>query len=225
MKILITGGNTLVPIDKVRGITNIFHGRTAVNIANEAARLGHQVTLLNNGAMQSKLDVNAINNIKFVQYKTYDDLYSGMEREIRSVKYNVVIHSAAVSDYKVNRVLEPGMLDMPRPSVPMGGKISSSYDMLYLELVPTEKIIDKIRHPWGFNGKLVKFKLQVDMGDDQLIEIAKQSRIASSADIIVANCLEWAKERAFIITEHDCIEVTRRELATILIKRLAGGLK
>jgi phosphopantothenate-cysteine ligase/phosphopantothenoylcysteine decarboxylase/phosphopantothenate--cysteine ligase len=46
MNLLVTAGNTLVPIDKVRGITNIFTGRTGASIALEAHRRGHGVTLL-----------------------------------------------------------------------------------------------------------------------------------------------------------------------------------
>jgi len=228
MKILITGGNTLVPIDKVRGITNIFRGRTAANIANSAAygdendHEKHDVTVLGNSQMQHWLNTEW-KNLRLSVYKTYDELYSCMKEEITTGKYDAIIHSAAVSDYQVNRVLEPSMLDLPRPSLPMGGKISSNYDVLYLELVPTEKIIDKIRKPWGFKGVLVKFKLQVDTSDEKLIEIAKKSRETSEADIIVANCLEWAKERAFIITEHDCVEVERKELAPCLLNYVLGA--
>ena len=46
MKLLVTAGNTLVPIDSVRGITNVFTGRTGAGIALHAYRRGHHVTLL-----------------------------------------------------------------------------------------------------------------------------------------------------------------------------------
>jgi phosphopantothenoylcysteine synthetase/decarboxylase len=148
VKILITGGNTFVPIDKVRGITNIFKGNTAVAIANEALRQGHHVTLLGNKEMGRIRHVPGIikppggvserdnpeSKLVFETYRTYDDLYDAMQRLITEGSFDTVVHSAAVSDYKVNRVLEPAMLDLSPSSVPMGGKISSSYDRLYLEM-------------------------------------------------------------------------------------------
>jgi len=32
MRVLVTGGNTVVPIDRVRCISNVFRGRTGANI-------------------------------------------------------------------------------------------------------------------------------------------------------------------------------------------------
>jgi phosphopantothenate-cysteine ligase/phosphopantothenoylcysteine decarboxylase/phosphopantothenate--cysteine ligase len=45
MNILVTAGNTLVLIDKVRAITNIFTGRTGAGIALHFHRENHAVTL------------------------------------------------------------------------------------------------------------------------------------------------------------------------------------
>src|SRR6476646_6451465 len=44
MNLLVTAGNTLVPIDAVRCITNIFTGRTGASIARHAHERGHSVT-------------------------------------------------------------------------------------------------------------------------------------------------------------------------------------
>ena len=46
MNLLVTAGNTQTPIDRVRCITNIFTGRTGAQVALEAHRRGHAVTLL-----------------------------------------------------------------------------------------------------------------------------------------------------------------------------------
>jgi phosphopantothenoylcysteine synthetase/decarboxylase len=46
MRVLVTGGNTVVPIDQVRCISNVFRGRTGANLALEACRRGHDVHLL-----------------------------------------------------------------------------------------------------------------------------------------------------------------------------------
>ena len=46
MNLLVTAGNTLAPIDRVRGLTNIFTGRTGAAVALHAHGRGHRVVLL-----------------------------------------------------------------------------------------------------------------------------------------------------------------------------------
>jgi phosphopantothenoylcysteine synthetase/decarboxylase len=244
MRILVTGGNTYVPIDKVRGITNIFKGKTACDITFEALGRGHNVTLLGNpGFMKERVRYVPANGteLKFVPYKTYNELYNGMRDVIVSMWPDVVVHSAAVSDYEVASIYPTPEHDwvgrkcrrcgveltprtdfshcIPEP-LSKSGKISSSHKRLTMDLVPTEKIVDKIRDPWAFGGLLVKFKLQVDMSDEELLVIAEKSRLNSGADIMVANCLEWAKERAYILAGRAAINVDRRNLAAALMEAI-----
>jgi len=216
MKILITGGNTSIPIDKVRTISNVFKGRTAADICCYMSR-DNECTLIGNPGMQdmihypSKID-------DFIEYRTYDELYDAMKNEIQGTKYDqkydCIIHSAAVSDYYVS-----GVLDENYQKLDNSKKVSSSHNKMYLELSPTKKIIDEIRG-WGFDGILVKFKLQVGISDEELIKIAQKSRRDSNADIIVANCLEWSKEKAFIISKGSIRSVKRHSLPQYLIKEI-----
>ena len=46
MNLLVTAGNTLAPIDRVRGLTNVFTGRTGAAVALHAHGRGHHVVLL-----------------------------------------------------------------------------------------------------------------------------------------------------------------------------------
>lgn len=211
MKILITGGNTSVFIDKVRVISNVFKGKTAMNIAQYAWSAGDTVTVIGNSGMDGSY---FLGNSRFLEYKTFDELESLMKYEIQNGNYDCVIHSAAVSDYKVSAVLDENLqvLDSSK-------KVGSDHSKMYLELTPTKKLIDEIR-PWGFKGKLVKFKLQVGISDEELLTIAKKSREHSDADIIVANCLEWSRERAYIVTADEVIHVNRNELASKLLEKL-----
>jgi len=154
-------------------------------------------------------------------YRTYDDLLELMESYYLHLQPpDIIIHSAAVSDYSVEQTfyMKDDVL------VPVSGsdkKISSEHKELYLKLVPTEKIVDLIRPAWGFTGQLVKFKLQVGISDEELIEIARRSREHSDADIVVANCLEWSRDRAYIIgRDNEPQNVTRSELPEKLYERL-----
>jgi len=222
MRILITAGSTEVPIDTVRSITNIFKGKTGAQIANHFGCHDHEVTLLTSGQPIGMDDSGAefLPLAKWLKFKTFDELAELMEQEIRGGNYDVVIHSAAVSDYNVAKVFTD---DCDDPVGEGGGKIASTYDRLYLELTPTPKLVDKIRDQWSFKGKLVKFKLQVGISDEKLIEIALKSMTDSGADFIVANCFEWYREYAYIIdTDGNLARVARPNLPAELLWRLVG---
>ncbi len=216
MKILVTAGGTFTPIDQVRGITNVFNGRTGVEIARHFAENDNDVLILIKKKSPYMEYLNRYippGNCR--EFSTYDDLYSLMEEEITEDEYDVVIHSAAVSDYKVDGVYSNEgsrnyIHNAYLEKLPDVGKYKSNYEELFLRLIKTEKIIDKIRKDWGFKGVLVKFKLEVGIDDDEeLISIARESRVKSGADIIVANCLEWAKEKAYVISKESVTGIQR----------------
>jgi phosphopantothenoylcysteine synthetase/decarboxylase len=236
LKILVTTGNTQTPIDDVRCITNIFTGRTGTRIALEANRRGHNITLLASHPnvvqeLQSDITPRA-GTWNCLPYRTFDELHNLMSKELREEQYDVVIHSAAVSDYALAgtyAVASASQYDTnakgwPRAAAFMevtGGKIKSSYGELWLRLVPTIKLADQVRAPWGFDGMFVKFKLEVGVSHEQLQEIAERSRDQSDADLIVANTLEGKNSFALIgDRQGEFIQVQREELASKLINKL-----
>lgn len=238
MNILITSGSTITMIDKVRGITNIFRGRTGFDIAKEAAYREHSVTLIANPIANEWRELSDWSDDEFeliniVTYKTFDDLERLMRQELgrKKHKYDVCIHSAAVSDYKVNGVfknsaavltyISMGISDIANPQ----GKIGSKVDELWLRLTPTTKLVDHIRE-WGLgDGKLVKFKLEVNVSPEELFNRASKSREESNADLIVANRLDdfsdlVAPSMQIIDRENNVIQVSREKLPGKLLDML-----
>jgi phosphopantothenoylcysteine synthetase/decarboxylase len=221
-KVLVTAGSTMSMIDDVRGVTNVFRGRTGAHIAAHFAEKGNAVTLLTSNAAIVPQNLG----IRVLRFRTYDDLHTLMGKEIRGKKYDLVIHSAAVSDYQVSEILglpddaDGGIGDGVWYAIGKGGKISSSrYGKISIVMSRTEKIVDLIRDPWGFHGTLVKFKLQVGISDEELFSIARESRVASSADLIVANTLEMSWAYAYIIGESGTAQKSsRRTLPTRLLE-------
>ncbi len=217
MNLLITAGNTLAPIDRVRGLTNIFTGRTGAAVALHAYGRGHRVVLLTSRPEAvSALYPDAANfgeRWTLLRYNTFDDLSRLMEKHIRSGGVDAVIHSAAVSDYLAAGVYAPaegtrffpedgawaGPTDeQPRLASRDAEKVKSDEPELWLRLVRAPKLIDRIRTDWTFRGLLVKFKLEVGLDDIQLLQIAERSRVHSGADLMVANTLEGAAAHAFL---------------------------
>ena len=225
MKILVTAGSTFSPIDKVRGITNIFGGRTGTEIAHYFSWQDNDVTLitsnrdLTNSIRYMHL-ANPDTNFRLVDFHTFNELKAVMEQEIVDGGYDVIIHSAAVSDYRVEEICVQDKFGRLVP-INSSTKVSSRHQELYLKMVQTEKLIDNIRFPWGFSGKLVKFKLEVGIFDENLLVIAGKSRYDSRADLMVANCLEWSREYAYVIDSDDqAVKVSRDELPKELLRRL-----
>ena len=183
--ILITAGPVWVPLDRVRVITNIFSGELGVTVAKVFAKEGVKVTLcLGPGRVNPPEDNK---NIKIIRFRYYQEILDLVKKEVSSQKYDIMIHSAAISDYE--------------PLEVQGGKIKSGQKQLTLDLKPTLKIVDLIKDldPAIF---LVKFKLEVGVTKDELIKIAYQSMLDSKADLIVANEFSEAtsaKHKAYII--------------------------
>jgi phosphopantothenoylcysteine synthetase/decarboxylase len=238
MRVLVTAGNTLVPIDRVRCITNIFTGRTGTRIALGFYGHGHSVHLLTShpqvvAEMQGEA-APAAERWTAASYRTFDELHRQMESTVRTGGVDVIIHSAAVSDYRAAGIFAPapgsrfdaasgrwegveaGQASLVDRSA---GKVKSDEAELWLRLVRTPKLIDLIRKDWGFEGILVKFKLEVGVDDVRLLEIAERSRRQSGADLIVANTLDGAASWAFLGPfDGEYQRVSRRELGNRLIE-------
>jgi phosphopantothenoylcysteine synthetase/decarboxylase len=216
MKILVTAGNTAVPIDQVRQITNVFTGRTGAAIALHAHARGHDVTLLTSHSdAVEEPPPEKDPRWRLLPYRTFDDLMTAMETAVRKEPPDVLIHSAAVADFVVAGVYAPApgtravqsTADLlwesvgdtpPRLLDVAAGKVKSDTPEVWLRLTRAPKIIDRLRAAWGYEGILVKFKLEVGISESRLLEIAEASRRHSEADLMVANTLETAREWAYI---------------------------
>jgi len=234
MRVLVTGGNTVVPIDKVRCISNMFRGRTGANIALEACRRGHHVHFLASDPNILKPEITSAlppECWKLERYRTFDDLHEAMQRVIEKDTVDVVIHSAAVSDYRVEGIFAPdrdthfclesltweGREGMPTRMVDRyAGKIKSNEPELWLRMVQNPKLIDLIRPSWHFSGILVKFKLEVGVDEQELLEIAERSREHSAADLVVANTLLGLTFIGPVNGRYERMK-SRRELASKLL--------
>jgi len=218
-KVLITAGATMSMIDQVRGVTNIFRGQTGTKITKYLHYRGYNVTLLTSNARLAGQRKKARWRVR--KYRTFNELLHLMQEEICSGTYDAVIHSAAVSDYEVADVWVKD-IDGRLVMIDNSKKISSEHEELFFRSVKTEKIVDLIRAPWDFKGYLVKFKLQVGITDDELLKIAEASRTHSDADMIVANCLEWSRKSAFVMTGENVVRYSRKNLPAAITDRMEG---
>jgi phosphopantothenoylcysteine synthetase/decarboxylase len=235
MNVVVTAGSTQVPIDRVRCISNVFTGRTGARIARAAHDCGHAVTLLASHAETAagEQPPDPAGRWHVVPYRTFDELHERLGAAVRAGP-DAVIHSAAVSDYRAGGVYAPAPGTRFEPeaarweaeggAVPQladvaAGKVKSDAPELWLRLVRAPKLIDLCRAEWGFRGVLVKFKLEVGVGEDQLLDVAERSRQHSAADLMVANTLEGAGLWAYLgPLDGGFRRVRRDELAGLLVE-------
>ncbi len=142
MKVLITCGPTWVPIDGIRVISNCSTGEMGHALAKAFLKGNAQVTLVE-GPVAGSFDTKGIRVIK---YHFFDELKKILHTQARQ-GYGIIVHAAAVSDFKVKK--------------PFKGKVDSSKP-LSLDLVPTEKLITQIKR-WAPRSVLVGFKLEPNM--------------------------------------------------------------
>jgi phosphopantothenoylcysteine synthetase/decarboxylase len=188
-KILITGGPTWVALDDVRIISNRSTGQLAQSFARTLTKAKAKVTLLEGPVVEPLRE----KGITVKRFCFYDELAELLRTELKR-QYDIVIHAAAVSDYK--------------PIKKIKGKISSKLKRLELTLAPTKKLINTIKDiaPKTF---LVGFKLlpRIKNGHDvhklftrsqcDLVVINETSEKHYSAIIVDAeeNILAKAKNR------------------------------
>jgi len=207
VKILVTAGPTWVRIDKVRVLTNIFSGRSGFLIAKALKDRGFPTTLLLGPGRFEPKD----KDLKIIRFKYFEELRELVKKELKDRAYKVVIHSAAVSDYRPLKVYR--------------SKISSLKRELLIRLKPTPKIIREIRvlRPDIY---LIQFKLEVGKPREELIEIAYHSLLKNKSDIVVANDLEDMRGlsyKAYLIDKNKNVEVirSRKELVQRLSRIVA----
>ena len=181
-RILITAGPTWSPIDSVRVISNIATGETGIILAKELQKLGAKVTLL-----LGPLGACCLNKkIRLIRFKFFDELRRAMNKELKNNKYDIVIHSAAVSDYRLK--------------VSFKQKVKSGRRDWRLNLVPTPKIIDALKK--SRRGLfLVGFKFEPGASRKILINKARSLISRAKLDLAVANTIYNNRYQAYIIRQ------------------------
>ncbi len=126
MKILVTSGATREPLDDVRFLSNVSTGATGAALADALAAHGHAVTLLRGTGATGPKAVREV-----ITFSSTADLEAQLKLRLRTVRFDAVIHCAAVADYKPARVTR--------------GKMSSYAPTLTLRLVPTPKLLPQLK--------------------------------------------------------------------------------
>jgi phosphopantothenoylcysteine decarboxylase / phosphopantothenate---cysteine ligase len=198
--ILVTSGGTMEYIDPIRVITNLSSGKMGNAIIRESLELGAHVTHIVGNS--SALYPSNSSNLETIKVNTSDEMYTKVISEISSKKFHIVIFAAAVTDFK--------LLQTYKKKIPS----QTSYP-IYLELVPTKKIIDEIKSI-DKNIFLVGFKAYFDVSNTYLINKAKKKLKESNADIVVANDVGRIKTK--IGSDYNEVFIVRQKEPVVHLK-------
>lgn len=200
---LITCGPTWVALDAMRVISNQATGELGFILAKEFRKAGCKVTLLAGPTIQP-MHLTSIETKRFHFFHELDHL---IKKELKS-RFDIFVHCAAVSDYRLKRSFR--------------SKISSELEKLKLHLVPTAKIINRIKRlsPDTF---LVGFKLESFLNKDNLRKKVAKLFINARCDLVVANVLK-PHYQGYIVDQNLKI-LARANSRLELAKRLIHSLK
>jgi len=142
MKILVTAGATREPLDEVRFISNVSSGKTGAALADAFVALGNEVTLLRGLGSAKPQQVTDCE-----KFSSCADLLAQLQRRLGSGKYDAVVMTAAVADY--------------RPDTAQAGKIRSDADELVVRLVRNPKILPQLKSMAPRPLRVIGFKFTV----------------------------------------------------------------
>lgn len=229
MKLLITSGGTSEAIDQVRAITNHASGNLGKIIAEQALRIGHEVTLV---TTKQAVKPEPQKNLTIIEITNVESLQSTLEPLVKT--HHVLIHSMAVSDYtpvymtgldEVQATEDiASLLDKKNSE----SKISSKDDYQVLFLKKTPKVISYVKQ-WNPTIQLIGFKLLVDVSKEELFAVARQSIERNGADYILANDLTDIKGNqhiAYLVDKTSEVQAqTKEEIAQLILETLEKGEK
>ena len=164
-KVLITAGPTYEPIDPVRFIGNHSSGKMGYHLAMQAAENGAEVVLI-----MGPSNLKAIHSsILQINVKTAQEMQSKVQKYFKSS--DIAIFSAAVSDYKTNKVERQ--------------KVKKSAESWDITLQKTNDILLEVSQKKKKNQILVGFALETENEMENAIAKLQQKNL----DLIVLNSL------------------------------------
>ncbi len=203
-KVLITCGPTWVPIDDVRVISNQSTGELGHLLAEAFHRARAQVTILDGPCTHT----SSLKGINIIKFHFFYELKKALFKELKK-NYDIVIHSAAVSDY-----------ELPKS---YNSKIKSNKKVFKLTLSPTIKLIEQIKK---ISPKtcLIGFKLESAFKNQkELFKKIDGLLNKSKCDLVVANTTGLFGYKGYLIDQKRRILTkvkSKKELARELIKQL-----
>jgi len=201
--VVVTSGATKEPIDPVRVLTNRASGRTGRAVARACYARGATVTLVHDGPDVPYAEVR--------RAETTEEMILAVESAAATA--DALVSAAAISDYTMDAV---------------GEKIRSGQQDVSLKLLPTPKLLDRIREAYPALT-MVGFKVETSGVDDQMVDAAREIVERVGLAFVVANdaSVMGADETRTLFVRPDSVEAfsgSKADLGLRVADELAGEL-
>lgn len=194
-KILITASRTEESVDPIRYFSNTSTGKMGFCLAQEAVKLGAQVTIITGPTNENEPE-----GVNIIKIKTAMEMYEEVLKIYN--KFEIIIGAAAVADF--------------RPKHIFNNKIKKNKtNRLYIKLVKNPDIIQHIGHNKLKNQIVVGFCAE---NSKNLIQKAKEKLKKKNLDFIIANELKYFGSnlnKIYIINKQSIKELPEMEKSKI----------
>ena len=204
-RVLITAGATLEMIDPVRAMTNLSSGKMGYAIAQAAADMGAEVTLVSGAT-----SLTAPKNVKNISASSADAMYLAVMANV--AKQDIFISVAAVADYS--------------PAKPNVQKIKKQATSLSIELKPNKDILAEVA-----SLPNAPFCVGFAAETQDLIAQAEQKRLRKKLPLLVANLVSesMGQDEASITLlddkgSHPQQKAAKNVLAVVLLTHISNML-
>jgi phosphopantothenate---cysteine ligase (CTP) len=175
MRIIVTCGPGLEPLDQVRFLTNLSTGHLGTVLSNFFHEKGHQVYCLR-GSNSSSADPVGVEIQRFIRN---NDLLEILEHFTEKDSVDVILHTAALADFQVKKVTVDQKETTQR-------KIPSNAGELTVTLEPAPKVIQQLRKLFP-KARIVGWKYELD-GDKAAAQRKAQEQVkTANIDLSVIN--------------------------------------
>ena len=152
MRIVITSGPSYEPIDQVRRFSNSSTGELGTLLAEGFAEAGHNVICLRG---ISSTFAAPMWPVEVIPFTTNENLVESLQRLPAREEVTVVLHAAALCDFKVREIIDE------TGAAVHGHKVSSRIGTLTVTLEPAPKVIASLRRMFPASI-LVGWKFELD---------------------------------------------------------------
>ncbi len=220
MRVLVTAGGTKEYIDGVRYIGNCSSGQTGADLVDYLTDQGHEVVWLG-----AKCAIKPKQNVIQIEYETFDDLATAMQKVLSENRFDVVFQAAAVSDFKVSAVV----LDGDRFDAGRDVKLPTA-DEVQLILNKQPKLVSSIKK-WSMNPHILVVAFKLTNSHDQAIRKTAIAKLINqeTIDLVAHNDLNEISECAHgfclyseLKQSENCLDI--RAMADAVIQGLGKSL-
>lgn len=177
MKILITCGPSYEPIDGARRMTNMSTGKLGVTLAERLAESGHEVICLKG---EGSTHPGPMKAGRVIPFSTNDDLAEKLAALAGGEPVDVVLHAAALCDYRVEEVRnDSGEALSSRKFATRSGR-------LHVILAPATKVLPKLRG-WFPGALILGWKYELTGSRDDAFDKAWRQIREGATDACVLN--------------------------------------